>query len=78
LIFRNHFHAVRRNHTPQTVMHERRSVLIIQGHSDSSEDHLCHGLAKRSADGARGASEQTRKKWLARMGEAGRGLKQVS
>jgi hypothetical protein len=60
------------------MMHERRSVLIIQGHPDSSEDHLCHGPAKRYADGARGASEQIRKKWLARMDEAGRGLKQVS
>lgn len=37
-----------------------KRILLIQGHPDSSEDHLCHLLAQAYADGARGAGHDVR------------------
>jgi NAD(P)H-dependent FMN reductase len=36
-------------------MDQPKRVLIIQGHPDASERHLCHGLAESYAKGAREA-----------------------
>jgi putative NADPH-quinone reductase len=48
-------------------MRQRRSVLIIQGHPDSSQDHFCHGLGKRYAEGARDAGFEVRELSIAAM-----------
>lgn len=38
--------------------HQR--ILILQGHPDHSQPHLCHGLAQAYADGARQAGHEVR------------------
>lgn len=38
----------------------RKRILLIQGHPDTSQDHLCHALAHAYAAGATGAGHEVR------------------
>ena len=38
----------------------RKRILLIQGHPDISQDHLCHALASAYASGAAGAGHEIR------------------
>lgn len=37
-----------------------KRILLLQGHPDQSESHLCHALAQAYADGARAAGHEVR------------------
>ena len=54
--------------TRDETMDQRRNVLIIQGHPDPSETHLCHALADQYASGAREAGFNFRALSIATLG----------
>ena len=43
----------------------RKRILLIQGHPDISQDHLCHALASAYASGAAGAGHEIRQTTVA-------------
>ena len=44
-----------------------KRILLIQGHPDSNEEHLCHALARAYADGAREAGHDVRQTKVAAL-----------
>jgi putative NADPH-quinone reductase len=45
----------------------RKRILVIQGHPDAHEDHLCHALAQAYAEGARAAGHDVRQTKVAAL-----------
>ncbi|MEQ9639192.1 MAG: NAD(P)H-dependent oxidoreductase [Alphaproteobacteria bacterium] len=44
-----------------------RRILIVQGHPDPADEHLCHALADAYAEGARAAGHEVRRIEVARL-----------
>jgi putative NADPH-quinone reductase len=55
------------DHCTFTAIMTTRHILILQGHPDASEPHLCHALAQAYTEGAQGAGHEVRELRVAEL-----------